>query len=381
VSGVTEALQLALERGETGVQVAAYLGEELIVDAWAGEADPRTGRPVDGDTLFAIFSVAKGATSTAVHLQAERGLLDYADPIAKHWPEFGANGKLEATIEQALSHRLGLPQMPEDLTPERLSDWDGIVTWLAAQEPLTAPGTVSSYHPMSFGFVLGEVVRRTDPQRRPFGQFLREEICEPLGLDDLYLGVPEGALARVAPLSLDPPPGDIVLPPERVAFRAKTVPPNVELVPEVYNRADVLQACIPATGLTTNARSLARLYALHANGGQLGGVRLLSPERVRSFTTPREDYDAIDQTNFRVMPVGARGFWISDPVAGSGPGIICNVGAGGAVAWADLDSGLAVAITHNRLFAGVPIESHPLKPIADAVRAVAAQRAPAYLAN
>jgi CubicO group peptidase (beta-lactamase class C family) len=370
---IAEALDLALERGEIGVQVAAYVGEEQIVDAWTGQADATTGAEVTGDTIFPIFSVAKGVTSTAVHLQAERGLLDYSDPVAKHWPEFAANGKEATTIAHVLSHRAGVPQMPEDLQPEQLADWEMITTWLAAQEPLTPPGTVSSYHPLSFGFILGEVVRRTDPAHRPFGQFVQEEISDPLGLDSLWLGVPTSELPRVARLELDETPSGVELPAERLAFRAKTVPPAVELVPDVYNRPDVLQACIPATGLTANARSLARLYALHANGGELDGVRLLSPERVRSFTQKRENYDDVDRTNFRVMPVGARGFWVGDPLAGSTPGIICNVGAGGAVAWADLESGLAVAICHNRQFAGLPL--HPLLPLAEAVRAVAAEHA------
>jgi CubicO group peptidase (beta-lactamase class C family) len=358
---VIEALKLAVGRGEDGVQVAAYLGEELIVDAW-------TGRAVDGDTIFPCFSVAKGVTSTAVHLQAERGLLDYSDRIADHWPEFAANGKGEATIEHTLSHRLGLPEMPPGLTPDRLDDWDAIVDLLAAQVPVTAPGTVNSYHPLTFGWVLGEVVRRSDPEHRPFGRFVQEEICEPLQIDSLFLGVPDGDLDRVATLRSEPA---APLPPERAALRARTVPPEIELVPEVYNRRDVLQACIPATGVTANARSLARLFALYANGGELDGTRLLSEQRVRSFTQRRASYDEIDQTHFRVTPVSAHGFWVADAIAGESPGLICNVGAGGAVVWADLETGLAAAVCHNRMFGAVPVDEHPLVPLGDAVRAVA----------
>jgi CubicO group peptidase (beta-lactamase class C family) len=373
-SRIADALRVALERGEVGVQVAAYLGEELLVQAVAGVADRSDGRPVDVNTLFACFSVAKGVTATAVHIQAERGLLDYTDPIAKHWPEFGVNGKQHATIEHALSHRLGLPQMPEDLVPERLADWDSVVAWLADQTPLSVPGTQNSYHPMSFGYILAEVVRRTDPEGRPFGEFVRREICDPLALEHLWLGVPDRELPHVARLEADPGSPAKTVSPARAALRARTVPPHVELVPEVYNRRDVLQACIPATGLTTNALSLARLFALHANGGTLDGVRLLSEARVRTFSQPRENYEQVDQTAFRVMPLGRRGFWIADAVAGAVPGLICNVGAGGAVAWADLDSGLAVAICHNRMFGPVTAESHPLLPIGDAIRALAAER-------
>jgi CubicO group peptidase (beta-lactamase class C family) len=226
---------------------------------------------------------------------------------------------------------------------------------------------------MTFGWVLGEVVRRTDPRSRPFGRFVQEEICAPLGLDSLWLGVPDAELERVATLELDDSTPAGQLPPERLELRARVVPPQLELVPDVYNRRDVLQACIPATGLTANARSLARLFALYANGGRLGGSRLLSEERVRSLAQPRAGYDEVDQTNFRVMPVGSRGFWLADVVAGSKPGLICNVGAGGAVGWADLETGLAVGICHNRMFAGKPAGEHPLVPLGDAVRALAGE--------
>src|SRR6202012_1171047 len=134
--------------------------------------------------------------------------------------------------------------MPPSTTPEGLADWDATVTFLAREAPLTGPGTGNAYHPTTFGFVLGEVVRQTDSQGRSFRQFVCEELCSPLVLENLYLGVPSSALERVAPLSLATMPPSAPLPPERVAFRTKVVPPAVELMPEVYNRADVLQACI-----------------------------------------------------------------------------------------------------------------------------------------
>jgi CubicO group peptidase (beta-lactamase class C family) len=366
---VASALEQAVAGGEVGLQVAAYFGDTLIVDAWTGLAAAATGRTVDGDTIFPCFSVAKGVTATAVHVQAERGLLDYSDRIADHWPEFGANGKERATVEDALSHRLGMPQMPPGLQPEQLGDWDAIVDALAGQEPLTEPGTANSYHPLTFGWVLGELVRRTDPGRRPFGRFVLDEVAAPIGIDSLFLGVPDSATDRIAVLESDP---RAALPPERAAVRARTLPPQLELVPEVYNRRDVQQACIPATGLTTNARSLARMFAMIANGGELDGTRLLSRERVRSFTERRRNYDEIDQTNMRVVPLSSRGYWLEDAVAGSGPGLICSVGAGGAVAWADLETGLSGAICHNRMLGAVARDRHPLTGLGDAIRAVAA---------
>jgi CubicO group peptidase (beta-lactamase class C family) len=369
---IEAALQIAADRGELGVQVAAYQGDELIVDAWSGMADLDQQRAVDADTLFPCFSVAKSVTATAVHLQAERGLLAYDEPIATYWPAFGAHGKQRATVADALSHRLGLPQAPPEITPERLDDWDWIVNRLAQTPPLYEPGTTNAYLSLTFGWVLAEVVRRTDPGRRPFGQFVQDEICRPLAIDGLWLGAPASALADSAQLISGPA---TPLSPERQRARAVAIPDAVALTPAIYNRDVVRRACVPATGLLANARSLARMFAMLANGGRLGDTRLLSAERVARFATPRPDYDTLDQTNLTVMPVGAFGYWLADPSAGSGPNLICGVGAGGAVAWADLSSGLSVAICHNRMFAGLPIDAHPLAPIGTAIaRIVAARR-------
>jgi CubicO group peptidase (beta-lactamase class C family) len=368
---IDAALRIAADRGELGLQVAAYLGEELIVDTWTGTADRERERAVEADTLFPCFSVAKSVTATAVHLQAERGLLDYDEPIATYWPEFGAHGKQRATVAHALSHRLGMPQAPPEITPERLGDWDWIIDRLAATSPEYEPGTTNAYLSLTFGWVLAEVVRRTDPSGRAFGQFVQDEICRSLAIDGLWLGVPESALADVAELVSGPATS---LSPERQRARAVAIPDAVALTPEIYNRDQVRRVCVPATGLFANARSLAKMFAMLANGGRLGDTSLLSDERVARFATPRPDYDTVDRTNLTVMPVGAFGYWLADPSAGNGPNLICGVGAGGAVAWADLNSGLSVAICHNRMFAGVPIDAHPLAPIGAAIRTIVDRR-------
>jgi CubicO group peptidase (beta-lactamase class C family) len=259
--------------------------------------------------------------------------------------------------------------MPEGVTPEHLGNWDWIVSRIAELEPVYEPGTTNAYLPLTFGWVLGEVVRRTDPRQRPFGQFLQDEVCTPLGIDSLWLGVPAPELHRGA--WIEQAPSSRPASAERAAVRTRVVPPAIELIPGVYNRDDVRQACIPATGVVANARSLARLFALFANGGALGGTRLLSPERVRSFTRRRTDYESDDRTNFAFMPVGAMGYWLADPSAGDGPDLICSVGAGGAVTWADLETGLAVSICHTRMFSGLPPGEHWLAPVGEAVRSVA----------
>jgi CubicO group peptidase (beta-lactamase class C family) len=358
---VRQALEHAVGLGERSVQICAYLGDERVVDAWIGDAD--------GGTVFPIFSVSKAITALALHLQAERGLVDYDAPIAHYWPEYGVRGKETITVRQVLLHRAGVPHLPAEVTPELLHDWEWMVARLAELEPLYEPGTTNAYHSTSFGWLIGEVVRRTDPEHRPFDLFVQQELCEPLEIDSFWFGIPAEVEPRVATLTFpDQPPA-----PPRDALVSRVVPPQVGLVPEVFNRRDVQRAVVPAVGGIANARSVARFFALLANGGELDGVRLLSDERVRSFLEPRPDFDLEDITYGRRLPVGAGGLWLEAPGVTPDGGfghVLCHPGAGGAIGWADLDTGLAVAICHDRMF-GAPPE-HPFAAIADAVRDAAA---------
>ena len=246
---VQDAIDVAIgERGEIGVQVAAYLDSELVIDQWGGLADETTGREVDSDTLFPVFSNIKAVTATALHIQAERGLVDYYQPVARYWPEFGKYGKDKGTVFDALTHRIGVPLMPVGVTPELMCDWDWMVGQVAEMHPLFEPGTRSGYMAYTFGWVVGEVVRRTDPKHRPFGQFIQEEICQPLGITDLWAGIPPEVEPRVARLTNVPPlgPGAPGLPPDSLRFRA--TPPEVGTTQEVCL---VVPTCArPASGST-----------------------------------------------------------------------------------------------------------------------------------
>ena len=369
---VQDAVQTALGRGEIGVQVAAYVNGELVADVWGGLADKATVRKVDGDTLFPVFSVTKAVTATALHIQAERGLIDYEQPISRYWPEFGARGKDKATIRDALTHRAGIPLMPSGVTPEHMCDWERMVDQLARMEPVFEPGTTSAYHSYTFGWIIAECVRRTDPKERPFSRFVREEICAPLGIDNLFLGIPDGVEPRIAQLTNLPPPAPGTPPPG--PLRMGAIPLQVGVVEEVFGRPDVRRACIPGAGGIMNARSEARFFAMLANGGQLGGVRLLSEERVRSFSTPRHNPDEVDRVLARVLNLGISGFHLggqsppAPPVIGSNPHTISHPGAGGSIGWADPDARLAVAICHNRMFDAQSPQDCPLQPIGDAIR-------------
>jgi CubicO group peptidase (beta-lactamase class C family) len=301
-------------------------------------------------------------TAFAVHIQAERGLLDLDAPLARYWPEYAQNGKERITARQVLSHRAGVPQMPADVTPESLGDWDWVTSRLAEIAPLYPAGTTNAYHSMSFGFLLGELVRRTDPKQRAFAEFVQQELCAPLGVDSFWFGIPAEVEPRVAAVSFpDRPP---VAPPDAPVQLA--VPQEVALVPEVFNRADVHRASIPAVGGIGNARSLARLFAPLANGGG----RFLSEDRVKSLLEPRADFDGHDATYGWRLPVGTGGFWLEAPGVAEGvERVLSHPGAGGTVAWAELDSGLTVAICHDRMFGAVA--EHPFTAIAEGVREVA----------
>lgn len=357
------------QRGEIGVQVAAYLKGELVIDAWGGIADEASGRLVDGDTLFNVFSVTKAIPATAIHLQAERGLLKYEEPIATYWPEWGCNGKEQATVRDALTHCTGTPQMPKGVTPDTIGDWDFVVDGIARLPAIYPVGRTPAYMAGTYGWVLGEIVRRTDPKRRSFQAYVQEELCGPLGITDLWIGIPDGMESRIATLTDDasgPPfPEDLPL--------AQAVPNALRLIPDIYNLPSVRRACIGATGGIFSARSEARFWALLANGGVLDGVRLLSAERIDAACVLRAN-NGPDPVHFNhVMPITQGGYWLHDTeipliCPARGKRSISVPGHGASLGWADPDTGLAVAFCHNYMSLPMRCEDHPAFEIANVIR-------------
>ena len=381
-SAVSEAVDDAISRqGELGLQVAVYLGDQLIADTWGGVADEPGGAPVGRETVFSIFSITKALTATAVHVLAERGHIDYDAPVGSYWPEFAAAGKRDALVAHALSHRVGLPAMPEGVTIEQVCDYGGMVASIAAMAPQFPVGTKSPYHGYTFGWIVGELVRRTDPQGRRVDRFIAEEICSPLGIESLWLGIPSEVESRVATLRDDTrrPSADVdpatLSEAQRTAMRA--IPGPVRLNPENYMRADVRASCVPSAGAIGDARSVARFFAMLACGGELDGVRLLSEERLRWCAT-RPERVPDDQFDLPDKVIGRGGYHLAVPdgdqpsyyhAVGPGTGILTHSGAGGQLAWADLDSGLAVAILRNRMVSPTAGRAaDPLVTIADAIR-------------
>lgn len=356
--------------GEIGVQVAAYLNGKLVIDAWSGYADQDSGRKVDGDTLFNVYSVTKAVAATALHILADRGFIDYNAPVIKYWPEYGAHGKYKTTVRDVLTHRACIPQMPDNVTPERMCDWDWMIRAVADLKPLSEPGTKTMYLSMTFGWIVGELVRRADPQRRSLGRFVLEEIAAPLNISDLWIGLPNQALPRLARHvdAMVPVPPEY-LPPLFLA----SMPDQVALTPRVFDRPDVRRAEVAGVGGIFNARSEARFWAMLANGGELDGARLLSKELVATLAIPRAHSEEADPVMFGFpIPITMGGYWFGGehpPVAAAKYArALCHPGQGNSFGWADPHTNLAVAICHNKLFNPTSNEENPLRPVTDAVR-------------
>jgi CubicO group peptidase (beta-lactamase class C family) len=321
---------------EVGLQVAAYLNDRLVIDTWAGLADEEQKKPVDGETMFMLSSTTKGVTATCMHILAEKHKLDYDMPIVKVWPEFGAHGKEAATLRHALAHRTGVPQTPVGYTPEWLPDWDRMCRGIADLEPMFPVGQRTAYHSLNFGHINGEILRRVDG--RTINQFLQDEICKPLGINGIYLGVPDAELSRVAVLKDGPP--------APAEYDASMVgEPAGSYVAKVFNRKEVQQAAIPGSGGIMSARGLARHYAMLANWGELDGVRILPESRIRAGMELQSlEFDMIYHIR-ALRALGYRRGRATGPLAG--PDAIGHVGGGGSFGYSDPGRRLGIAFAKN----------------------------------
>jgi CubicO group peptidase (beta-lactamase class C family) len=340
--------QLVKSGTERGVQVAVYRDGEQVVDAVAGVADPASGRPVDAGTVFYNFSIVKGAATTVAHVLAERGLFGYDTPVAELWPEFAAHGKQAVTVRQVLDHTAGVPGIPLDTTVEDLCDWDKMCAAIADAELWWEPGTKVGYHAYTFGYIVGEVVRRATG--KPISQVLREEVAGPLGVaDELWFGMPASEHHRLAPLEDEPGAAEMAaqmlasMPPDLPMF--KSAPPELFPTAAFGNRADTLAADIPAGG-KTSARAIARMYA--ALLGEVDGVRLLPPERLAEATAISSS--GLDEV-FGMPTTWGLGYGIGGPAgdAQTSPTVFGLGGVGGSFACGDTASGVAWAVTKNRV--------------------------------
>jgi len=363
---VQKAIDDLVESGaERGIQVAVYRHGELVVDAVAGIADPATSRPVTSDTPFYNFSIVKGAAATLAHTLVERGLFAYDTPLVDLWPEFAAHGKQKVTVRHVLSHTAGVPGIPLDTTPEDLCDWDKMCSAIAASEPWWEPGTKIGYHAYTFGYLVGEIIRRATGKK--ISQILLEEVAGPLGVGhELYFGMPRAEQHRLAVLE-DAQVADAGafarMPPDLPMFKAG--PMSLMPTAELGNRPDILAADIPAGG-KTSARAIARMYA--ALLGEVNGTRLIPSARLREATAV-----AMSGTDeiFGMPTKWGLGYAIGGLGSGSqGSDTVFGVGgSGGSFACGDTATGIAFAVTKNRLTSDFGAATQLSQLVTDALRA------------
>jgi CubicO group peptidase (beta-lactamase class C family) len=348
MTGIQQQVQEAIDRlvesgAERGLQVAVYRDGEQAVDAVAGVADPATGRPVTSDTPFFSYSIGKGVAATVVHVLAERGVLDYDTRIVELWPEFGARGKESTTVRQALSQSAGVPGLPPGLTVEDLCDWEKMCAIIADSEPWWEPGTRIGYHAITWGYIVGEIIRRATG--KPISEALRTEVAGPLGVaDELFFAVPASEQGRLAQLE-DAEGNDEMfgeLPEDSPIFKL-----GPDLTAEHANRADVRSANIPAGG-TVTARAVSRMYA--ALLGKVDGIRLISPERLREVSAVA--MTGVDEI-FGFPTSWGLGYSIGQFLSNAHETqhVFGVGGVGGSHAYADTATGTTFALTKNRLTA------------------------------
>jgi CubicO group peptidase (beta-lactamase class C family) len=340
------------ERGERGGAVCVTYDGEVVVDLAGGVADRAGERPWEPDTLAMVWSCTKGALALCLHLLLEAGEVDFEAPVAQYWPQFAVGGKAEATVAMALSHQAGIPGLVEPLaTPDLVFDFDAMVERTAAEPARWRPGTQHGYHSFTFGWIVGELIRRAGGMAP--GAFLRERVAEPLGLD-LWLGLPDAEDHRAAYVEYPPLPDD----PEPFyveARRSGTVQQSVLnswgrfVEPEVCSLRVARAAGVPGAGGMASARALALLYRPLATDGRIGDVQL--SERAQARMRSVQAAGAVDvvtlgpsrfSSGFQKGPVEP-GRWPSlpEPLFGHG-------GQGGSFGYADPTQRLSLGYVTGR---------------------------------
>lgn len=351
--------------GEIGAGFCLYVDGTRVVDLTGGVREPG-GAPYDADTLQLVFSSTKGITAACAHLLVQRGLLDLDEPVATYWPEFAAAGKADIPVRWLLTHEAGMIDVDRPMTVEEGIDWETVTAALAASPPIWEPGTGYGYHAVTFGWLVGELVRRLSG--RDFGDFVRTEIAEPLGLD-LWVGLPDDQQHRVAPL-LDAPTEDLsaldegasdggasdgdgrmsltdalnaLLGDGNLLGRTLAAPGGAFEDDRIWNEPRVRAAQIPAANGVTNAASLARFYA--ALVSDVDGTRLLDPEVLDRAIAPQVSGASL--VPLLDIPFSL-GFMTHSPLSRLlGGRSFGHYGAGGSLGFADPDRRIAGGYVMN----------------------------------
>jgi CubicO group peptidase (beta-lactamase class C family) len=361
---------------DLGAAFAAYHRGRKVVDLWGGVTDGETGEPWTEDTVALVYSTTKGATAVCAHHLAQQGRLDLDAPVGEYWPEFNRAGKQDIPVGWLLSHRAGLPYTDGSLTPAEAFAWEPVIRALEEQSPVWEPGTRHGYHAVTYGYLVGEVIRRVSG--RTVGTYLGDEIAGPLGLD-AWIGLPESEEHRVARLHGTPDasgldsdrpsedPAEAARRAEQAAALAAFMGPDTMLgrtlagpggafsAPGLFNSRALRAAEVPAANMVTDARSLARLYAstigaVTDDGGRRH-ERVLTPDQLaRATAVDTEGPDAVlldldVQFGLGFMRHG-------NLIQLGGPASFGHFGMGGSVGWADPDAGLTFGYVINRLGIG-----------------------------
>ena len=374
------------DAGEIGAAVHVTVDGQPVVDLWGGLQDPAAGTPWQRDTLVHIWSGTKAAVALCAHLLAYRGKLDLDLPVAHYWPEFGAAGKERILVRQLLNHQAGLPAVSEPLPRGAFYDWDLMVDVLARQRPLWEPGTRHGYHALTFGFLVGEVVRRV--AGTPLGEFFRTEVAEPLGLD-FWLGLPdseEGRIAHTIPVDMTAPGTPV----PSLFVAAMTDPTSIPgqmllnnggyMDPGEGDSRAAHAVVIGATGGITNARGLSGLYAPLANGG--GGLVDDFQVAKMAAVSSAGSVDAVVMVPSRFSLGFVKAIDNSHLPAADAEGVLLSEeafghsGFGGSIGFADPRARLSFGYTMSKQGAGIGINERG-QALVDATYAALGYRRPA----
>ncbi len=360
---VVATLQASLDAGtDVGASVAVFLEGEPVVDIWGGYVDEDQSAPWVEDTITNVWSTTKTMTFLCALMLADRGELDFHAPVATYWPEFAAGGKEAIEVRHLMSHTAGLPGWSEPLQAEELADWERCTSLLAAQEPWWEPGTVSGYHAVTQGYLIGEVVRRITGVS--IGTWFASEVAGPLGAD-FFIGTPESADTRVSPV-IPPPPVDLLsLKPSPLVVRAMSNPPLDATLP---HHAWWRRAEIPAANGHGNARSVATVQSIVAGSGAARGIRLLSERGCEPIFE--------EQSNGRDLILGApnrfgMGYGLSTELNPIGPRSCYWGGYGGSLILMDLETQLTICYVMNRMEGGLQGDARGANLVLAAVSALA----------
>ncbi len=330
------------ERGEVGAAVSVYEKGQKVVDLWGGYKDLARTQPWEKDTIVIMNSVAKSMCALCTHILIDRGLIDFDAPVARYWPEFAQAGKQGVLVRHVLSHTCGVIYC-DHAPPGSWFDWNMHIRALEKQEPAWEPGTKGAYNSINIGYILGEIIRRVSG--KTLGKFLREEVTGKLGAD-YNIGLRPDEIARVSDMHQNPKngffkvAGDDTTPLGR-AFR------SAPKIGYFQNCREIRELEVASFGGHGSARAMARIYAMLAGNGEIGGVRLLSPEAVeRASALVWEDDCIMTQRRIRM----GYGFMHNEPDTvpmGANMKAFGHTGTGGAFAWCDRERNLSFAYCTN----------------------------------